>query len=180
MREQRRRRQNREEDFNDRGRSAVQRLDSIQDPGKRYLLRDCIGSGVCGDVYEAIDRQAGIVIALCSIYFLFSIYIYNVSKKNTYLFFFIPSIRSSRMSLTENKRVAVKVQKLTPESESMILEEYRILRDYTSHPNLPDFYGIYRRRSGKKTEYDQIWFVMEVRNRRMENRRNGANLSQQP
>ncbi|XP_031771312.1 neither inactivation nor afterpotential protein C [Apis florea] len=62
----------------------------------------------------------------------------------------------------DNKRVAVKVQKLTPESESMILEEYRILRDYTSHPNLPDFYGIYRRRSGKKTEYDQIWFVMEL------------------
>ncbi|XP_043799289.1 neither inactivation nor afterpotential protein C isoform X4 [Apis laboriosa] len=120
MREQRRRRENWEEDFNDGGRSAVQRLDSIQDPGKRYLLRDCIGSGVCGDVYEAIDRQA------------------------------------------ENKRVAVKVQKLTPESESMILEEYRILRDYTSHPNLPDFYGIYRRRSGKKTEYDQIWFVMEL------------------
>lgn len=95
MREQRRRRQNREEDFNDRGRSAVQRLDSIQDPGKRYLLRDCIGSGVCGDVYEAIDRQAGIVIALCSIYFLSSIYIYiyNVSKKNTYLFFLsLPSV----------------------------------------------------------------------------------------
>lgn len=93
MREQRRRRQNREEDFNDRGRSAVQRLDSIQDPGKRYLLRDCIGSGVCGDVYEAIDRQAGIVIALRSIYFLFSIYIYNVSKKNTYLFFLsLPSV----------------------------------------------------------------------------------------
>lgn len=72
MREQRRRRENWEEDFNDGGRSAVQRLDSIQDPGKRYLLRDCIGSGVCGDVYEAIDRQAGsIVVAICSIYFLF-------------------------------------------------------------------------------------------------------------
>ena len=103
-----------------------------------------------------------------------------MSKKDTYLFSFFfflflflfhlsiyPSIHPR--SLTENKRVAVKVQKLTPESESMILEEYRILRDYTSHPNLPDFYGIYRRRSGKKTEYDQIWFVMEVRD---ENRTN--------
>ncbi|XP_012245016.1 neither inactivation nor afterpotential protein C isoform X1 [Bombus impatiens] len=109
-----------EDDVDDRGRSTLQRFDSIQDPGKRYLLRECIGSGVCGDVYEAIDQQAG------------------------------------------NKRVAVKVQKLTPESQSLIIEEYKILRDFASHPNLPDFYGIYRRRSGKKTEYDQIWFVMEL------------------
>lgn len=65
--------------------------------------------------------------------------------------------------LAGNKRVAVKVQKLTPESQSLIIEEYKILRDFGSHPNLPDFYGIYRRRTGKKTEYDQIWFVMEVR-----------------
>ena len=57
----------------------------------------------------------------------------------------------------------MKVQKLTPESQSLIIEEYKILRDFGSHPNLPDFYGIYRRRSAKKTEYDQIWFVMEVR-----------------
>lgn len=101
-----------------------------------------------------------------------------MSKKDTCLFSFFffffyfihPSIHPSILVfLIENKRVAVKVQKLTPESESMILEEYRILRDYTSHPNLPDFYGIYRRRSGKKTEYDQIWFVMEVRD---ENRTN--------
>ncbi|XP_071862177.1 STKc_myosinIII_N_like and MYSc_Myo21 domain-containing protein ninaC isoform X2 [Bombus fervidus] len=109
-----------EDDLDDRGRNTLQRFDSIQDPGKRYLLRECIGSGVCGDVYEAIDQQAG------------------------------------------NKRVAVKVQKLTPESQSLIIEEYKILRDFASHPNLPDFYGIYRRRSGKKTEYDQIWFVMEL------------------
>lgn len=40
-------------------RTALQRLDSIQDPGKRYLLRECIGSGVCGDVFEAIDQHAG-------------------------------------------------------------------------------------------------------------------------
>ncbi|XP_043256772.1 neither inactivation nor afterpotential protein C isoform X3 [Colletes gigas] len=110
-----------EDEYDDRDRrTTLQRLDSVQDPGKRYLLRECIGSGVCGDVYEAIDQQAG------------------------------------------NKKVAVKVQKLTPESQSLIIEEYKVLRDLATHPNLPEFYGIYRRRSGKKTEYDQIWFVMEL------------------
>ncbi|KAI4482907.1 hypothetical protein M0802_013616 [Mischocyttarus mexicanus] len=102
------------------GQGTLQRLDSIQDPEKRYALKDIIGSGVCGDVYEATDQQAG------------------------------------------NKKVAIKVQKLTPESQGLIVEEYRILRDFAGHSNLPDFYGIYRRRSGKKTEYDQIWFVMEA------------------
>lgn len=41
------------------GQGTLQRLDSIQDPGKRYILKDIIGSGVCGDVYEATDTQAG-------------------------------------------------------------------------------------------------------------------------
>ncbi|XP_047350442.1 neither inactivation nor afterpotential protein C isoform X3 [Vespa velutina] len=99
---------------------TLQRLDSMQDPEKRYALKEVIGSGVCGDVYEAIDQQAG------------------------------------------NKKVAIKVQKLTPETQALIVEEYRVLRDFAGHPNLPDFYGIYRRRSGKKTEYDQIWLVMEL------------------
>lgn len=38
---------------------TLKRLDSIQDPGKRYAIRDCIGNGVYGDVYEGIDQQAG-------------------------------------------------------------------------------------------------------------------------
>lgn len=39
--------------------TTFKRLDSIQDPGKRYALKDCIGKGVCGDVYEGIDQQTG-------------------------------------------------------------------------------------------------------------------------
>ncbi|XP_046607249.1 neither inactivation nor afterpotential protein C isoform X1 [Neodiprion virginianus] len=101
------------------GGGTLQRLDSIQDPGKRYTLKDRIGSGVCGDVFEATDLQAG------------------------------------------NKKVAIKVQKLTQDTQALIVEEYRVLRDFAGHPNLPEFYGIYRRRSGKKTEPDQVWFVME-------------------
>ncbi|XP_025074650.1 neither inactivation nor afterpotential protein C [Pogonomyrmex barbatus] len=104
----------------DTGSVTLKRLDSIQDPGKRYALKDRIGVGICGDVYEGIDQQAG------------------------------------------NKKIAIKIQKLTPETQSLIVEEYRILRDFAGHPNLPDFYGIYRRRSAKKSEYDEIWFVMEL------------------
>ena len=37
----------------------IQRMDSIQDPGKRFVLKDCIGSGVYGDVFEAIDENDG-------------------------------------------------------------------------------------------------------------------------
>lgn len=70
--------------------------------------------------------------------------------------------RSDRAYVSGNKKVAIKVQKLTPEAQSLIVEEYRILRDFAGHPNLPDFYGIYRRRSAKKSDYDEIWFVMEV------------------
>lgn len=38
---------------------TLKRLDSIQDPGKRYALKDRVGVGICGDVYEGIDQQAG-------------------------------------------------------------------------------------------------------------------------
>jgi myosin-3 len=61
-----------------------------------------------------------------------------------------------------NKKVAVKIQKLTPQTQCQIVEEYRVLRDLSGHPNLPDFYGIYRRRSARKSDHDEMWFVMEV------------------
>ncbi|XP_066595242.1 neither inactivation nor afterpotential protein C isoform X2 [Prorops nasuta] len=102
------------------GSSRLRRLDSIQDPGKRYILKRVIGSGVCGDVHEAVDQEAG------------------------------------------NKKVAIKVQKLTRESQGLVIQEYKVLRDLSSHPNIAEFYGIYRRRSGKKSDHDQIWLVMEL------------------
>lgn len=45
--------------YQDTGAMTFKRLDSIQDPGKRYILKDRIGDGICGDVYEGIDQQAG-------------------------------------------------------------------------------------------------------------------------
>ncbi|XP_012540143.1 neither inactivation nor afterpotential protein C isoform X2 [Monomorium pharaonis] len=118
--------QNEQREMKNRGKTentgsvTLKRLDSIQDPGKRYALKDYIGSGVYGNVYEGIDQQAG------------------------------------------NKKVAIKIQTLTPETQSLIVEEYRILRDFAGHPNLPDFYGVYRKRSAKKSDYDEMWFIMEL------------------
>lgn len=54
-----------------------------------------------------------------------------------------------------NKKVAIKVQKYSDESKGFIEEEYKILRDFTNHLNLVDFYGIFKRN-------DEIWFVLEV------------------
>lgn len=54
-----------EEEMENRGRNrnarsgTLVRMDSIQDPGKRYALKDRIGAGAYGDVYEGIDQQAG-------------------------------------------------------------------------------------------------------------------------
>lgn len=79
------RRRTREEDYDRRGGGGgdqggpgtLQRLDSIQDPGKRYMLNDIIGSGVCGDVYEAVDSQAGKKNEI----FLYTLCVFIIEKK---------------------------------------------------------------------------------------------------
>lgn len=59
------------------------------------------------------------------------------------------------------KAVAVKIQIYNDETENHIHEEYNILRDFTKHPNLVDFYGIFCERSETTKK---IWFVLEVNN----------------
>ncbi|XP_022116473.2 neither inactivation nor afterpotential protein C isoform X1 [Pieris rapae] len=57
------------------------------------------------------------------------------------------------------KSVAVKVINLTDTKEQHIHEECKILRDFTKHPNIIDFYGVFCERS----EYvKKIWFVIEL------------------
>lgn len=56
------------------------------------------------------------------------------------------------------RTVAIKIQRYEKDLITHINEEYRVLRDYSSHPNLPDFYGVYRKRGG---DIDEIWFVLE-------------------
>jgi myosin III len=59
-----------------------------------------------------------------------------------------------------NRNVAIKIQKYEKDMKTHINEEYRILRDFSSHPNLPDFYGVYRKKGNNK-EPDEVWFVLE-------------------
>lgn len=42
-----------------------------------------------------------------------------------------------------------------------IEEEFLVFRDLSSHPNIPEFFGLFLKR-GISSEDDQIWFVMEV------------------
>ncbi|CAH1732571.1 neither inactivation nor afterpotential protein C isoform X3 [Aphis gossypii] len=57
------------------------------------------------------------------------------------------------------KNVAIKIQNLDECSanEKDINEEYRILKDLSSHPNMPEFYGVYTNNNAV-----ELWFVMEM------------------
>lgn len=93
-------------------------FDDLPDAGDRFILEDCVGTGVCGKVYCAIDTESS------------------------------------------GKKVAIKMQNLNRENIPYIQEEYRILRELSNHPNLPEFYGVYR----KVGEIDdEIWFSIEVK-----------------
>ncbi|XP_030041129.2 neither inactivation nor afterpotential protein C [Manduca sexta] len=57
------------------------------------------------------------------------------------------------------KAVAVKVQTYTDENEVHIQKEYKILRDFTNHLNLIDFYGVF---CEKTEDVKKVWFVIEL------------------
>lgn len=61
---------------------------------------------------------------------------------------------------SNDRNVAIKIQVYNDEQESIIDEEYRILRDYSEHPNLPSFFGVYRKKGVDAS--DEIWFIIEV------------------
>lgn len=60
-----------------------------------------------------------------------------------------------------NRSVAIKCQRYEKDMMRHINEEYRVLRDFSSHPNLPDFYGVYRK-TFTTAQPDEIWFVLEL------------------
>ncbi|XP_041979804.1 neither inactivation nor afterpotential protein C isoform X2 [Aricia agestis] len=62
-------------------------------------------------------------------------------------------------SQAAGKAVAIKIQINTEENETHIQDEYKILRDFTQHPNIVDFYGVFCER----IDYEKrIWFVLEL------------------
>ncbi|CAH0724788.1 unnamed protein product, partial [Brenthis ino] len=59
------------------------------------------------------------------------------------------------------KRVAIKILENIAENIEEIEEEFLVFRDLSSHPNIPEFFGLFLKR-GVSAEDDQIWFVMEL------------------
>lgn len=55
---------------------------------------------------------------------------------------------------------AVKVMESINDVVEEIEEEYMILKELSNHPNLPEFYGIYYRKSYEDS--DQVWLVIEL------------------
>ncbi|XP_014227640.1 myosin-IIIb-like isoform X2 [Trichogramma pretiosum] len=59
-------------------------------------------------------------------------------------------------------QVAVKILENVADNIEEIEEEFLVLRDLSMHPNIPDFHGIFLKRSKPAQEEDQLWFVMEL------------------
>ncbi|XP_041975163.1 myosin-IIIb-like isoform X2 [Aricia agestis] len=59
------------------------------------------------------------------------------------------------------RRVAVKILENITENIEEIEEEFLVFRDLSTHPNIPEFFGLFLKR-GVTSEDDQIWFVMEL------------------
>lgn len=54
------------------------------------------------------------------------------------------------------QKVAIKVQKVIPDYENDIKEEYKILKYVSTHPNLPTFIGAFYKKN-------EVWFVLQVK-----------------
>jgi myosin-3 len=66
------------------------------------------------------------------------------------------------MLVSGGKKVAIKIQAVTPDTEEDLCSEYHFLREFSCHPNLPDLYGIYLKKASSDSDDDRLWFVMEV------------------
>ncbi|XP_055376536.1 neither inactivation nor afterpotential protein C [Condylostylus longicornis] len=61
--------------------------------------------------------------------------------------------------LQNSRIVAIKIQPYDREHQFLIEEEYRIFRDHSGFPNLPDFYGTYKKQNSAAP--DDIWFILQ-------------------
>lgn len=58
-----------------------------------------------------------------------------------------------------NKKVAIKTVIIQNDILTYLNEEYNILKELSTHFNLPDFYGCFK---AERNGNEEIWFVMEV------------------
>lgn len=56
---------------------------------------------------------------------------------------------------TANRKQAIKIQHDNDENRPYIEQELEVLKNFSDHINLPDFYGAYK-------HGEEIWFVIEV------------------
>lgn len=61
--------------------------------------------------------------------------------------------------ISHDRVCAIKIQIYDDDHKEHIEEEYRILRDFSNFPNIPDFYGVYKQKSTEG--HDEIWFILE-------------------
>ncbi len=61
--------------------------------------------------------------------------------------------------IPDGKKVAIKIQRVIPDYEDDIKEEYKILKYLAPHPNLPEFYGAFYKKN-------EVWFALEVNTER--------------
>lgn len=73
----------------------------------------------------------------------------TVKEQRSIIFLFLYS--ELRFQILEN--IAENIEEIE--------EEFLVFRDLSSHPNIPEFFGLFLKR-GVSAEDDQIWFVMEV------------------
>ena len=57
------------------------------------------------------------------------------------------------------EEVAIKVLESVDEILDEVEQEYMILRDLSTHPNIPGFHGLFLKRDPHQ---DQLWIAMEV------------------
>ncbi|KOB74379.1 putative myosin IIIA [Operophtera brumata] len=127
-------------------------LDRAADPWDRVLLQELIGEGTYGEVFCTRDKKTGRRVAV------------KVSHGLS---------QHMELDRAADPRDRVLLQELIGEgtygeileniAENIeeIEEEFLVFRDLSSHPNIPEFFGLFLKR-GVSSDDDQIWFVMEL------------------
>lgn len=70
-------------------------------------------------------------------------------------------VTSNRRYLLSYFMYSFQILENITENIEEIEEEFLVFRDLSTHPNIPEFFGLFLKR-GLSADDDQIWFVMEV------------------